>query len=128
MVGLLGVLQLLPVPVGTEAFGFVRDDPDRSVRVVGRELQGLPVHLDVRGPQLECPPHPGDEADHQNAKDEQGGNFQAVRALDGVDHGGVNEDQGNEAEADDLCFCFLRRADSVTAMDAEVIRTSTPVA
>ena len=52
----------------------------------------------------------------------------AVGALDDVDDRGVDEDQVMSAKPTGVPRCPRRRAERVTATDAEVISTSTPVA
>ncbi|MNI67992.1 hypothetical protein D3C73_1236550 [compost metagenome] len=100
--GLLGVLKLLPVSAGAEVLGLVGDDAHGAVAGVRREFKGFLVHLDMGSPEFEGAAHPGRETDNQDAQDEEGRNLQAVGALDRVDHGGVDEHEGDQSESNDL--------------------------
>ena len=129
-----GDVVLDPLLALLEAEGVVRDrvvrhQLDVAAAVVRQEALRRGVEGDAGGAQLERAAHPGAEGDDDDRQDEQRGDPHAVGPLDDVDDRGVDEHHGDHAETDDRGHRLRRRtAERVTATDAEVISTSTPVA
>ena len=98
---------------------------------VAHEQLGRGVERDVGGPQLERRGASRETSETAMiAGDEAGADLHAVRALDDVVDGGVDEHHArSRANADGPAGAARpRRAASVTATAAEVISTRTPVA
>ena len=95
----------------------------------GRELQCLWSILMWVARSSKDRAHARREAHQDDAQDEQGRDPDAVRPFHHVGHGGVDEHHRDDRRTPKcLAFCFFRRADRVTAIEAEVMSTSTPVA
>ena len=125
--------SLANLPLLVHVFGgvavvrVVGDDMQLAVVNLVHEAARRLVQLDAIDPELQRTPQAWDERDGHDRSDEEPGDLHAVRPLDDVDHRRVGEDQGDGPESGRRPAA-ARRAESVTATAAEVIRTSTPVA
>ena len=92
--------QLVQVGLRAQPQRLVGDDRDRAFQVGGHELQCLPVHVDMGGVEFEGAPDAGEQGDHDDAPDEERGDLDAFGPFDDVGDRGVDEDDGDDAEAD----------------------------
>ena len=87
---------------------FICDDTDVAVLgICGHEFEGRGIQLHRSRPQLQRPLHPGDDRDYQDADDEQRGNADAVRSLDHVGDGRVQEHKRHDREPDSALGLLL---------------------
>ena len=116
------------VLAGVALIRVVGDDANRSAAAASL-ISALPfVEVNRGRAQLSRAEATGDQRDDDDGADEEGGNLDAIRSFDDVGHRGVDEDERDDAEAEVCRRCPAERAARVTATEAEVISTRTPVA
>ena len=103
-----------------------RDQADGLVCAFGKERLGLGIEFNAGDAQLGGAEGPGNQGHENHGEDEDAGDLEPLGPLVDIHQRGVDEDEGYEAESERERASV--RAAMVTAQEAEVIRTRTPVA
>ncbi len=108
--------------------GVVGDDPNSAAAHLFNKAAGRVIEFDSLHTQFQSPPDARDQGSNNDPADKQASDLDAFGPFHDIDDGGVDEDQGHQAEAEGGASFPRRQAERVTAIVAEVISARTPVA